>query len=157
MKHTLCCLLFVSAPMFAQTISGVVKDPQAKAVAGASISILARDGDTRRDTTSDAEGAYRFEGIAPGEYVIQAQAPGFSRFVTKQVRIARGQNMTLDLPLALAATAQQVVVTASSTPQTTDETSKAITVIDRADIDQRDESQISEAVRPAPGVRVQQL
>lgn len=76
-----------------QTISGVVTDPQARAVAGASVSMVAQDGDARRDTTSDASGAYRFERVVPGEYVILAQAPWFSRFVSAHVRVAREQNL----------------------------------------------------------------
>ncbi len=50
-----------------------------------------------------------------------------------------------------------VVVTASDTPQSVDEVSKAISVVDRQDIDDRDESQIAESLRTVPGLRVQQL
>ena len=124
LKNIFWIFALVPGALTAQTISGVVTDPQAKAVAGASVSMMAQDGDARRDTTSDATGGYRFEHVASGEYVIQAQAPGFSRFVAAHVRIAREQNLRLDLPLQIASAAQQVVVTASSTPQTADETSK---------------------------------
>ena len=157
MRSILCSFVLASAMTLAQSISGVVTDPQAKAVAGASVSLLARDGDARRDTTSDAAGTFRFNRVAPGDYVIQAQAPGFRPFVAAEVRIAREQNLQVNLPLQIAAAAQQVVVTASSTPQTADETSKAISVVDNSEIDQRDEAQLSEALRPLPGVRVQQL
>ena len=51
----------------------------------------------------------------------------------------------------------EVVVTASGTPQPVDEVSKAITVVDQANIEERDEYSISEALRTVPGLRVQQL
>jgi len=157
LKNISFIFVLLAGGLAGQTISGVVTDPQARAVAGASVSMIAQDGDARRDTTSDATGAYRFEHVAAGEYVIQAQAPGFSRFVAAHVRIAREQNFRLDLPLQIASAAQQVVVTASTTPQTADETSKAISVVDMNEIEQRDDAQLSEALLPLAGVRVEQL
>jgi vitamin B12 transporter len=50
-----------------------------------------------------------------------------------------------------------VVVTASDTPQSVDEVSKAVTVVGRQEIDERDESAIAESLRTVPGLRVQQL
>jgi vitamin B12 transporter len=157
MRNILCGFVLASALMLAQSISGTVTDPQSRAVAGASISLLARDGDARMDTTSDTAGGYRFDRVAAGDYVIQAQAPGFSPFAAANVRVVRDRNLQINLPMQIAAASQQVVVTASSTPQTGDETSKAISVVDNSEIDQRDEAQLSEALRPLPGVRVQQL
>ncbi len=156
MKITLIAILLTTA-LEAQSISGIVKDPQNKAIPGASIALFARDGDARGNTTSDPRGAYRFDSLAPGDYILQAEAHGFSHFVTQQIQIAHDANLTFDLPLQLAATQQQVVVTASSTPQTADEVSKALTVVDNDDIERRDEFLLPEALRPTPGLRVQQL
>ena len=49
------------------------------------------------------------------------------------------------------------MITASDTPQTVDEVSKALTVVADQEIDERDESAIPEALRIVPGLRVQQL
>jgi iron complex outermembrane receptor protein len=49
------------------------------------------------------------------------------------------------------------VITASDTPQTVDEVSKALTVVGDQEIDERDELAIPEALRVVPGLRVQQL
>lgn len=139
------------------SISGMVRDPQGKAVAGAAVAIFSRAGDARGNTTSDAGGAYRFNRLPDGEYILQAQAPGFARFVTEDMRVDHGDTSTLDLQLQLAGLQQRVVVTASNTPQTPDELSKALTVVDRQQMDQRYEFAISEVLRPTPGLRVQQL
>jgi iron complex outermembrane receptor protein len=50
-----------------------------------------------------------------------------------------------------------VVITASDTPQSVDEVSKAITVVENQDIDDRNESAVAESLRNVPGLRVQQL
>src|SRR5256885_13506046 len=41
--------------------------------------------------------------------------------------------------------------------QSVDEVSKAVTVVDRKEIDERDELAIAESLRTVPGLRVQQL
>jgi vitamin B12 transporter len=156
MKNILVSFVFIAWAGWAQTISGIVTDPQAKAIAGASVSLLARDGDSTRVTTTDAGGGYRFDHVTPDEYVVEAQAPGFQRAAAR-VRVQKDENARLDLSVAIAAAREQVVVTASSTPQTAEETSKAIQVVTDREIEQRDEAQLSEALRPLAGVRIQQL
>jgi iron complex outermembrane receptor protein len=153
MTKTLVFLL-LAGTLTAQSISGTVKDPQNKAVAGAAISLFST-GDLVASTTSDASGAFRLTGINPGEYILQAFAPGFGRFVAEHVRVET--NLTLDLKLEIAAAHDEVVVTASTTPQTAEEVSKSISVLDAESIDRRDDAQLTEAIRPEPGVRVQQL
>ena len=124
-------------------------------MAAASVELFSRGGDAVARSTSDAAGAYRFDRVPAGEYIVQAEAPGFSRYSARDV-LVNSADISLDLPLDIEATRQQVVVTASSTPQTFDEVSKSMSVLDAASIDRRDEAQISEAIRPEAGVRVQQ-
>ena len=155
-------LLFLSGACYGPaqdeaSIGGRVSDPQDEAIAGASVVIFARDGAVHGSTTADSVGVYRFDLIPAGEYIIQADAPGFDRFLTKEIHVDRSANATVDLRLRVSGLKQQVVVTASSTPQTPDEVSKAVTVVDHQEIDQRDEFAISEALRPTPGLQVQQL
>ena len=152
--------LAVACTAVAQTaasIGGTVTDPQSKGVPGAIVRIFERGGAAGDSTTANASGAYRFDLLSSGSYIIQAEAPGFDRFATEQVHVDRGGHLTVDLPLQLAGLQQQVVVTASSTPQTPDEVSKAVTVVDRQEMDQRDEYSLPEVLRPTPGLRLQQL
>ena len=48
-------------------------------------------------------------------------------------------------------------MTAQGTAQSVDEVSKAISVIDAREIDERDESAVTDALRTVPGLRIQQL
>ncbi|HEU4769135.1 MAG TPA: TonB-dependent receptor, partial [Pyrinomonadaceae bacterium] len=148
---------------FAQTngngnasITGKVLDTQHANLPGATVTLYGDARNLRLTTTTDANGTYRFEKLAAAEYVLEAQAPGFAR-ATVRLEVQRGQTLTADIAVDLSAIRSSVVVTASDTPQSTHEVSKAVTVVDVQEIDERDESSVSESLRHVPGLRVQQL
>ena len=142
------------------SVRGRVTDQRGGAVAGVGVTLYARDRSaaSRVATTTDESGAYRFERLAPGEYVIEAEAEGFARAASRVLRVGGDSSaLDIDIQLEVAGVSEQVVVTASGAPQTVDEVSKAVTVVGRREIEERDESSISEALRTVPGLRVQQL
>ena len=139
------------------TISGHVKDPQSANVPGATVSLHGRDRSFSLVTTTDSSGAYSFKHLAPGEYLIEADANGFALAPAQTIELTRGQTATLDIALQLSGLRSSVVVTASDTPQTVDEVSKALTVVNNQEIEERNEIAIPEALRTVPGLRVQQL
>ena len=139
----------------APSVSGSVKDPQGRPVASASVSLFSRSSSTVAATTSNFQGAYRFEEVAPGDYILRAEAPGFAVFLEERLHI--GAPLIRDISLALAGVREQVIVTASGTSQSADEVSKSVTVIDRSELEQRDVFPLANAVDLAPAVRVQTL
>ncbi|HEX8633569.1 MAG TPA: TonB-dependent receptor [Pyrinomonadaceae bacterium] len=142
----------------AAALGGRVIDAREAGVAGAIVTLHARAPQVRRLTAvTDAGGAYRFEGLIAGEYLIEADARGFAPAVAQKVRVERGQTTTLDLALEVAGVRAEVVVTAADTPQPVDEVSKAVTVIGARELEERNEHSIPEALRVVPGLRVQQL
>ncbi|HEY9402067.1 MAG TPA: TonB-dependent receptor, partial [Pyrinomonadaceae bacterium] len=133
-------------------------DAAGAGVAGAIITLYARAPQLQRlNAVSDAGGAYRFESLAAGEYLIEADARGFAPAIAQKIRVERGQTLTLDLALEVRGVRAEVVVTAADTPQPVDEVSKAVTSIVARELDERDEYSIPEALRVVPGLRVQQL
>src|ERR1700755_1066677 len=62
------------------SITGRVTDPAGAAVRGATVTLYAR-GRTqlRLSTATDDTGAYRFERLAAGEYIVEAAGRGVSR------------------------------------------------------------------------------
>jgi len=102
------------------TITGHVKDPKGASLPGASVTLYARERSFHLSTTTDSTGAYRFEKLAPGEYLVEAEAEGFASASAQRVTVKRGQAATLDIPLELAGVRSTVVVTASDTPQSVD-------------------------------------
>ncbi len=159
-KLILFSIVFLSLAAHAETgasLTGTVKDPQGRPVAGAALTLLSRTGSAGSATTSESTGAYRFQGLPEGEYLIRAEAPGFAPFLAENIQLASNAAESQDVVLQLAGVREQVVVTASSTPQAPEEVSKAVTVIDQADAEARDNSALSDVVNLTPGVRVQQL
>lgn len=154
---TLFILIYANL-VFAQTttsINGSVIDPKGAKVAGATLTLYSRDNRLLITTTTDGNGSYRFEGVSPAEYVVAVDAQGFLR--SARALRARSAGNTVDFNLELAAINSEVVVTAEGTPQTIDETSKAISVINADQIERRNENSLVDALRLTPGVRVEQL
>ncbi|HKR10827.1 MAG TPA: TonB-dependent receptor [Pyrinomonadaceae bacterium] len=156
--------LAISLPAVAQStadadsaITGKVLDAQGASLPGATVTLYGSEGNMRLTTNTDSSGAYRFEKLAPAEYLLEAQAQGFAPASARRVVVRRGQAAALDIPLELTGIRSTVVVIASDTPQSIDEVSKAVTVVDAREIDERDESALTESLRNVPGLRVQQL
>jgi vitamin B12 transporter len=140
------------------TLSGRVTDPQGASVNGAAVTLQERARtQLRLSTVTDASGTYRFERLAPGEYLLETEARGFAPGAAQVVNVTRDAAATLDVRLEVAGVAAEVVVTASDTPQTVDEVSKAVTTVSRREIEARDEATIADALTTVPGLRVQQL
>ncbi len=149
-----------SAPASADSgasLTGTVKDPQGQPVPGTTLALVSRTGAAANATTSDSSGAYRFSGLPEGDYLLRAAAPGFAPFLAEDLHLRQGVAETRDVALQLAGVHEELVVTASSTPQLPEHVSKAVTVIDQTDADARDAASLSDVVNLAPGVRVQQL
>lgn len=139
------------------SIVGSVKDPQGQRVPATTLTLFSRSGDAGSTTTTDAAGAYRFEGLPEGDYLLRASAPGFALFLAEGIHLSAGTVETRDISLRIASVQEQVVVTAASTPQAPEHVSKAVTVVDASEADTRDASAVSDVVDMVPGVRVQQL
>lgn len=153
-------VLLSSAPTRAQDVASSltirVTDPQGLAVSGATVSLSTRNNGLRLVARTDSSGLYLFENLAPGEYLVNAGAHGFAQAASQRVVLSQGDRSELGLLLELAAYREDVVVTASSTPQTVDEISKAVTGVNTSEIDERNEYSITESLRTVPGLRVQQ-
>jgi vitamin B12 transporter len=139
------------------SLAGTVTDPQGQPVPGTTLTLFSSTGAAGGATTTDASGAYRFEGLPEGDYLLRAAARGFAPFLAENIYLGAVTPEKRDVALELAGVHEQVVVTASSTPQAPEHVSKAVDVIDQSDAEARDASALSDAVDLVPGVRVQQL
>jgi vitamin B12 transporter len=139
------------------SLGGTVTDAQAKAVPGASVTLISSSNDLRWSAVSSVSGFYRFENVLSGDYLLRVDAPGFAPFVADQIHLDANSAATQDVTLQIAGLREEVVVTASSTPQASAAVSKAMTVIDQNEEESRDALDLGTAVDLAPGVRMQQL
>jgi outer membrane cobalamin receptor len=141
----------------ANSVVGVVRDPQGGAIPGARVTLTRRDSTSPFAVTTDRSGEYRFSDLAAGMYLLQATAAGFANSPPRSIEIAGEGRLTEDISLPIAGLQTSVVVTATGTPQTTDELSKDVSVLDGRTLDQRDDSSVAEALRTLPGMRIQRL
>jgi iron complex outermembrane receptor protein len=156
MKLLLPLSLF-AVSLSAASLSGTVNDPQGRAVPGATVTLFSQSGAAGNNTTTDRLGAYHFDALPDGAYVLRAEAPGFATFLAEDVRLDDTAPIRRDIALDLARLREQIVVTASATPQLPEHVSKTIDVIDKTDADTRDAATLADAVSLLPGVRVNEL
>src|SRR5678815_2042416 len=144
-------VLAMSALAYGENITGKVLDPQGSAVVDAQIRLFDRNGGDMRSTMSSKDGAYAFQGIPAGTYLMEADASTGTLRGSQEVTV-RGDEK-LDLKLTTSGAKADVLVTASGTSLSGDEVSKALDGVDSEDIDLRDELSISESIRNVPGLR----
>ncbi len=152
-------LLALVAALLAQpsaSLKGVVSDPDGAGVSDARIILYRQDSTSRAITSSNSAGAYRFDNLQAGRYILEVQERGFAH-TTRTITVGAGSEETLDVGLSLQALPQSIVVTATDNPQTTDELAKAVTVISGEEVQNRNEFSIAEALRTVPGIQVLNL
>jgi Carboxypeptidase regulatory-like domain len=79
---------------------GEITDNQGAALPGVTVTLMG--GPAPQVQITDAEGRFRFMGLTPGHYEVQAQLEGFSTFVDPNVPITVGRNTSLALTMSQA-------------------------------------------------------
>jgi hypothetical protein len=95
------------------TIQGTVTDPSGAVVSGASIEVHNLDTNLQRSHTTDNNGRFVSLLLPPGRYEVTVSAKGFGKLVQKNIELTVGQALTLAPKLSLAASTEEVVVTAT--------------------------------------------
>ena len=116
------------------TLRGVIKDELGGTVVGATVT-LTDPGGVEKTATTNGEGVYTFNGLAPGKYLVRATAPGFAVTDETEVDVAAGQRQSLDLTVKVTIEEQKVTI-AAETPLSTESTNNANqTLITGKDLD----------------------
>jgi len=106
-----CC--FGARTAAATDLTGNLTDPQGQLIPEATIRLLRRADSTRRETKTDAQGRFSFNGLDGGEYRVTAESPGFAvRTQTVAVQ-ANGQQAENLRFTSLASSNESVTVTAA--------------------------------------------
>src|SRR5882724_834793 len=137
-------------------LRGTVIDPQGRPIGAARLSLFNSANSSRIAQVQSVDGRFEFSGIPGGRYLIQTTAEGF-RQTTVTVDFQPGANSTIEVRLQIEGVQQSILVTAEAGAQSMDEIAKSVSVIDRAEIDARDEYSLSETVRNTPGLVVRNL
>jgi vitamin B12 transporter len=148
--------LFVNA--FGQngaTIRGRVTDERGGKIVGAEVRLRSRSG-LRIFGRTNEEGVYAFNGVGPGDYLLEVKARGFATVTSQEFRVERGAQATRDMTLSVEGVSETVVIVATGTAQRADEVAKSVSLIDEQEIETKRELTLAEALRGTPGLRVQQ-
>lgn len=131
-----------------------VLDPSGNPVPDAQVIASTRDSRVRSSGTTSHDGTLQLDALA-ADYVVEVSAPGFAA-VTRIITVNE-PGTSVDVRLPIAALTEHVIVTASGDQQAALEVSKAVAVVDRAEIEARQELSVADAVRTVPGATIQQL
>src|SRR5260370_5877461 len=115
-----------STSVFAQaraTLRGVISDEFGATIVGATVTLTDASG-TAKTATTNADGAYTFNGLTPGKYTVHAVAKSFAVSPDADVDVAAGRRDPVNISLKIAAIESQVKVNAD-TPLSTDTSNNA--------------------------------
>jgi hypothetical protein len=117
------------------TVHGVVADPESAVIPGATVTFTPASGKPLI-TQSQSDGTYVLRNVPAGTYSVTVTMQGFASFVRQVVRIAPGQNLTLDVQMTIQEQKQEVNVTAQAAQVGVDADSNAsATVLKGKDLD----------------------
>jgi hypothetical protein len=127
--------MIAAAQQTAATVHGVVADPENAVIPGATVTFTPASGKALI-TQSQSDGTYVLRGVPAGTYSVTVTMQGFASFVRQGMRIAAGQNLAMDVKMAIQEQQQQVNVTASAAQVSVDADSNAsATVLKGKDLD----------------------
>jgi uncharacterized surface anchored protein len=92
---TVLVCLYVLAPMAAAqyraSVQGSVTDQQGNVIADAKITVKSNETGFTKEATTDANGAYSVNGLAPGLYTISVEKTGFKKNVLNDYQVIAEQ------------------------------------------------------------------
>jgi outer membrane cobalamin receptor len=136
------------------TLQGKVLDPDGRIVSGARVTLLAGLTPVEERETG-ADGQYRFDRLAAGNYTLVANFAGFSTLSTG-IELRQEETRTADLHLKVSALEERVVVSASIGGALAPQIGSSVSVVTQQEIADRDAENVFEVLRGLPGIEVNQ-
>ena len=104
------CVPVGLAQQRAGLLRGQVSDELGALVVGATVTLAGADGSEKTATTNN-EGVYMFNPVAPGAYTLRVVAPGFGLYEEANLSVASAQRTTHDVRLVVMLEKQVITVT----------------------------------------------
>ncbi|MDE3167308.1 MAG: carboxypeptidase regulatory-like domain-containing protein, partial [Acidobacteriota bacterium] len=102
----------MNAQDYRAKVQGVVTDTSQAIAAGATVTLINTKTGIRTAKQSSATGQYVFEYVEPGDYEVDVELQGFTKFVQKNVAIQARGDVTVNAMLRPGSTHESVVVEA---------------------------------------------
>jgi TonB family protein len=116
------------APVSQNSLSGLVLDPSGARMPQAIVYLRNSDGGIVAIDHADGTGRYAFQGLGPGNYEVDAAAPGFAPLRMKAVSIDPGKPTLANLELEIGDALQSVTVMGTAPGSTTPLASERVRV-----------------------------
>src|SRR5690348_11863503 len=119
-RYTLIALmaLLLATHARAQTtfasITGLVTDPNGAVIVGATVTVTNLASNYRYTATTNSAGYYTIGQLLEGNYSVDAEAPGFKRYIEKGVKIGNQELRRIDIRLQIGDVATTVEVKGSA-------------------------------------------
>lgn len=142
-------ILCASLTAFAQTgkISGKVTYGENTALHDASVKIV----QLNQTVSTDTDGNYSFESVAPGRYTILVHFEGFADAAKTIVLVAGGAGV-VDFQLQISSLKEQVTITSSGTEQSVFDSFQTVNSLSSSAITQKSPSSLGEILEGETGV-----
>jgi Carboxypeptidase regulatory-like domain len=111
----LAAVCICAAPTLAQTsvtgaLTGTVTDPSGAVIVGATVTATNHGTGQERTTTTDANGAYKFSLLSPGDYDVKFSARGFETAEVPSITVNVTETPVLNRALQIGSQAQHITV-----------------------------------------------
>ena len=140
--------LSISTAADPRPLTGVVSDSSGRPIPRAVVQIVSRDGTAFGSIFTDVDGAFRVADAPEGCHV-QVSLSGFEP-ADAECRTDAPMRLTL----AVAPIAEDIVVSATRTEAPAGQVGASLTVFDAAEIERRQEPQLADLLRQAPGTTI---
>jgi hypothetical protein len=118
LTQALSLVVLCSIPLFAQrdfgTLTGTVTDTTGAVVAGAKILITEQATGVKDTVESDSTGTYVRPLLKPGTYTIEVEATGFRKAIQRDILLAGGDRVGVNIQLTVGELSQSVEITAAA-------------------------------------------
>ena len=101
---------------FRASIQGTVSDPTGAVIPNATLTLTDTDTNATRRATSNGDGVYNFNALAPDHYNLAASAAGFKAKAIQNLRIIPEQANSVNVQLALGEATTSVTVSGDTIP-----------------------------------------
>ncbi|MPY90223.1 MAG: hypothetical protein GEU99_20145 [Luteitalea sp.] len=128
-------IVCVASPTWGQTfgaqITGRVTDEAGAVIPGLDVVATNLGTGVAHAAVSNDEGIFRIFNLQPGDYRVEAEIPGFKRFVQQPITLRVNDNVPLDIVLAVGGIADEVTVSAQASLLETEDASFGTVINER--------------------------
>lgn len=129
--------LLINSNIFAQqtgSLSGQVVDSLGAVIIGSTVIVVDANG-KEKNATTDKDGNYTINGLAPGTYTVRVTAPNFALYENTEVQIGAARREELPIVLTVEAIQEQVQVSSGEQISTDLDNNASATVLKGDDLD----------------------